>query len=104
MSIATWDAFKPTPDPLAAAKMTPAVMARRARLTRYVKGVLATCAAVCLIALIRVAVSAVTDDDATLPAPAIHKAHASKSLEMNAEEKASRPAAWAYKGGPGRHR
>jgi hypothetical protein len=84
LSFLTADAFKPV-DPLAVAKMTPAVTARRVRLQKYVKMVVAGCAALCLVAGVRVAVASEPDDsahalDATAAVGAVHKAASVKSL------------------------
>jgi len=107
-SIFTLDAFRPT-DPLAIAKMTPAVSARRARLQNYVKVVVAGCAALCLVALVRVATAAppeIADGSHGIAVTkVVRKAVATKTLALDEEVRADalRATAWARRGGP-RHR
>jgi hypothetical protein len=107
-SFHTLDAFRPAPDPLAVAKMTPAVTARRAQFQRYVKGVVGVCAALCLVALVRVAIAASPSDTAQRGVPSvIKKAVASKTIAIDQEVRAVHEAwhatAWVRKGGA-RHR
>jgi hypothetical protein len=89
----TWDAFKPEPDPLAVAKMTPLVTARRLRLTKYVKGALAGCAVLCAVAFVRAAGGPTSEDasasagEPTTASP-LHKAYFAKTLTSFAELKA----------------
>lgn len=53
----TWASFVPTSDPVLEAKMKPQIAERRARFQKIVKGTLAACGAMCLVALIVTAVS-----------------------------------------------
>ena len=104
LSVFSWDAFQPDPDPLALAKLTPAVTMRRARLQKYVKGVVAGCSALCLIALVRVALASESDDAARLPTSSIvGKMHSSKTLVTSLEDRAAHGTTWALKSGFARH-
>jgi hypothetical protein len=109
LSFLTADAFKPV-DPLAIAKMTPAVTARRVRLQKYVKMVVAGCAALCLIAGVRLAVASEPDDsaqalDATSAIGAVHKAARAKSLVSLEELRAAGAhGVTAHRWGASRHR
>ena len=77
---------------------------RRARLTKYVKGVVAGCAGLCLIAIVRVAVASASEtEDPTAAATAIHKAHVVKTLDAPSEDRASRSASFAIKTATARH-
>ena len=105
------DAFRPA-DPLAIAKMTPAVTARRARLQNMVKVVVAGCAALCLVALVRSATAAPQESsDGAVAATAssashlLRKAVAVKTLATDEEVRADalRATAWARRAGS-RHR
>ncbi len=104
LSIVTWDAFRPEPDPLALAKLTPAVTMRRARFTKYVKGVVAGCAGLCLIALVRVAVASASEGEDPMHATAVHKVHEAKTLVTASEERAARTPSFAAKTATLRHR
>lgn len=73
----TWASFVPTSDPVLEAKMKPQIAERRARFQKIVKGTLAACGAMCLVALIVTAVSggeptakAASREGATKTAPA----------------------------------
>jgi hypothetical protein len=103
LSIVTWDAFSPPPDPLALAKLTPAVTMRRDRFTKYVKGVVAGCAGLCLIALVRVAVASASETEDPERAVAVHKVHEAKSLVGGSEERAVRTPSFAVKTVTARH-
>lgn len=77
---------------------------RRARLQKYVKGVVAGCSALCLIALVRVAVASESDDAARLPTSSIvGKMHPSKTLVTSLEDRAAHGTTWALKSGFARH-
>jgi hypothetical protein len=105
LSFLTADAFRPV-DPLAVAKMTPAVTERRIRFQKYAKIVVGVCAALCLIAGVRVAVASEPEDAAlasTTPA-SVHKARMGKSLTSIAELRASARAVAARRWGTGHHR
>jgi len=108
LSILTGDAFKPV-DPLAIAKMTPAVTARRVRLQKYVKMVVGGCAALCLVAGVRVAVASEPEDAALASAgaatmSAVHKAVGAKSVASFEELRAGAHGIASHRSGSNRHR
>jgi hypothetical protein len=103
-----WDGFRPPPDPLAIAKMTPAVTARRAQFQKYVKGVVGVCAALCLVALVRVATAAPSDTATEAGVTGVvKKAVVSKTLAVDEEVRAAQQAfhatAWVHKAGARHH-
>jgi hypothetical protein len=103
LSIVTWDAFRPAPDPLALAKMTPAVTMRRDRFTKYVKGVVGGCAGLCLLALVRVAVASASEPE-EMRSTAVHKVREAKTVVESSEERLARAVSVAVKTTSSRHR
>ena len=104
LSIVTWDAFRPAPDPLALAKLTPAVTMRRDRFTKYVKGVVGGCAGLCLLALVRVAVASASEPEDAMRSTAVHKVREAKTVVEASEERLARAVSVAVKTSSARHR